>query len=203
MAAAASTTPTTTRKDETVSYEVDKTIQHTKGPIGGIKRLTAAVVVNYRKQTDDKGKATTAALSQQEMEQINSLVREAMGFNKERGDSLNIVNTAFSEPEKEIIGEPPLWKQPENIALAKETGKYLLLAGLMGYLFFGVLKPMLRDAMQARPAPELASLPSAGSAADRVGTGPTGDPLQLARKIAREDPKIVANVVKNWVTKDG
>jgi flagellar M-ring protein FliF len=58
------------------------------------------------------------------MEQINALVREAMGYSKERGDSLNVVNAAFNEPVVEPVAELPMWKQPENISLAKEIGKY-------------------------------------------------------------------------------
>ncbi len=195
--------PTTAKKDESVAYEVDKTIQHTRAPVGGIKRLTAAVVVNHRKQVDKDGKATTTPLSEKDMGEINALVREAMGFSKDRGDSLNILNTAFNEPEKETIAEVPFYKQPDNIQLAKDLGKYLLFAGLIGYLYFGVLKPMLNRALDAAPPPEPVPQLGGDNEAELLG-GPAerGDNLQLARKIARDDPKIVANVVKSWVTKD-
>ena len=195
--------PTTAKKDESVAYEVDKTIQHTRSPVGGIKRLTAAVVVNHRKQVDKDGKATTTPLSEKDLGEINALVREAMGFSKDRGDSLNILNTAFNEPEKETIAEVPFYKQPDNIQLAKDLGKYLLFAGLIGYLYFGVLKPMLNRALDAAPPPEpLPQIAGDNEAELLAGPGERGDNLQLARKIAREDPKIVANVVKSWVTKD-
>ena len=80
------------------------------------------------------------------MGEINALVREAMGYSKERGDSINIVNTAFNEPEKVAVAETPFYKQPDNIQMAKDAGKYLLFALLIGYLYFGVLKPMLNKA---------------------------------------------------------
>ena len=203
QAAANNQGPTTAKKDESVAYEVDKTIQHTRAPVGGIKRLTAAVVVNHRKQVDKDGKATTTPLSEKDMGEINALVREAMGFSKDRGDSLNILNTAFNEPEKETIAEVPFYKQPDNIQLAKDLGKYLLFAGLIGYLYFGVLKPMLNRALDAAPPPEPVPQLASDNEAELLG-GPAerGDNLQLARKIARDDPKIVANVVKSWVTKD-
>jgi len=197
----AGTAPTSMRKEEATSYEVDKTIKHTKNPVGSVKRMTAAVVVNFRKQTDDKGKSTMVARPPEQLEQINALVREAMGFSKERGDSLNIVNAAFDEPVREPVAELPLWKQPDNIALAKEIGRYLAFAALAGYLFFGVLKPMLRRAIEARalPAPQAAPMPQVEMA---TGEEPGGDSLVRARKLAREDPKIVANVVKSWVSTD-
>ena len=204
-AAGANATPSSTRKDEAIAYEVDKTIQHTRASTGGIKRLTAAIVVNHRRQVDKDGKATTAPLTEKDLGEINALVREAMGFNKERGDSLNIVNTAFSEPEKLAAADTPFYKQPDNIQLAKDTGRYLLFALLIGYLYFGVLKPMLNKAIESVPAPPPPpALPGAEEApllAGPQGAG-HGDALETARKIAREDPKIVANVVKSWVTKD-
>ncbi len=205
VASSASTTPTSSRKDESASYEVDKTIQHTKNPVGGIKRLTAAVVVNYRKQTDKDGKTTAVAIPAPEMEQINALVREAMGYSKDRGDSVNVVNVAFNEPEKEVAPpELPFWKQPDTIATAKDIGRYTAFTLLVAYLVFGVLRPALRRASeradiaaaQALTAPALASaLPAPGGSGD--------DALQRARQLAQQDPRVVANVVKGWVTKNG
>ena len=74
--------PISTRKDSTINYEIDKTIRHTKQSVGTIKRLSAAVVINHRK--DAKG--LVKPLADAELKQINELVREAMGFNKDRGE---------------------------------------------------------------------------------------------------------------------
>ena len=194
-------TPTSTRKDESTSYEVDKTIQHTRNPVGEIKRMTAAVVLNHRRQTDDKGKSTSTPLSPQEMEQVNALIKEAMGFNGKRGDSLNVVNAAFNEPERETVPEVAWWKEPDTISIAKETGKYLLLVALLGYAFFGVLRPGMRRALEPMNAPEMQAI--GGPPGAPMIEAQRGDPLQLARKMARDDPKVVANVVKSWVSKDG
>lgn len=197
----ASSGPVSVRKDESVAFEVDKTIQHTKAATGTIKRMTAAVVVNHRRSVGADGKATFTPLPQAEMEQIGALVREAMGYSKERGDSLNVVNAAFNEPEREVVPELPLWKQPDNIAMAKDAGRYLLFALLIGYLVFGVLRPALRRAAEHAPA-----LPEPGSvvAGQHIPahSAPGEDPLMRARRIAREDPKIVANVVKTWVNQN-
>ena len=190
--------PSSSRKDETIAYEVDKKIEHTRGQIGGLRRMTAAVVINHRR-TQEAGKSTSAPLSEKEMGEINALVREAMGYSKERGDSVNVVNAAFNEPIVEAPVELPLWKQPDNIALAKEIGRYALFAIVIAYLFFGVVRPMLRQAAErvaAMPMPALA-------APEPTAPAPGGpDPLQRARQLARDDPKIVANVVKGWVSRD-
>jgi len=204
--AAAPSAPVNARKDESIAYEVDKKIEHTKAPVGGVRRMTAAVVVNYRKQTEKDGKSTQAALSEKEMEQITALVREAMGFNKERGDSLNVVNAPFNEPERQAVAEVPLWKQPDNIQMAKDAVRYLVFAAVIAYLFFGVIRPMWRQASAMQPTMEL--LPQAvtvnapASSATAPPPAQNTDALERARKIAREDPKIVATVVKSWVTKD-
>jgi flagellar M-ring protein FliF len=198
-----SATPTSTRKDSNTAYEVDKKIEHTRASVGGVRRMTAAVVVNYRRQVDTSGKATSAALSAQEMEQITALAREAMGFNKDRGDSLNVANAAFNEPEREAPVETPFWKAPENISFAKEIGRYTLFGALILYLFFAVIRPMLRQAAEQATAPPQPEYMPASEAEAAVGQPrPTAEQLQRARQLARDDPKVVANVVRGWVTHD-
>src|SRR6266700_4408791 len=148
--------------------------------------MTAAVVLNFRTKIDDKGKATSNALAPQEIEQINALIKEAMGFNATRGDSLNVVNTAFNAPEREVIPEIAWWKHPENIATVKEIGRYALLAALLGYFIFGVLRPGLRRALKAGSAAELQALSGvAGSPTSSLVAEQRSDQMLLARKLAR------------------
>lgn len=199
---AAASGPVSSRKDESVAFEVDKTIQHTRTATGGIRRLTAAVVVNHRRSVVD-GKASYAPLPAEEIDKLNALVREAMGFSKERGDSLNVVNAAFTEPEREAVPELPLWKQPDNIAMAKDAGRYLAFAALVAYLVFGVLRPALRRATAALPAPDAAPVLAGQHIPAGAAEAQGEDPLARARRLAREDPKIVANVVKSWVNQNG
>lgn len=197
-----------TRKDATVNYEVDKTIQYVQQGVGGLKRLSVAVVVNYRKSVDKDGKVTMKPLAEAEKAQITTLVKEAMGFNQERGDSVNVVNTPFATAEQEVLPEPPLWKQPENVALAKDTGKYLLMALALLVLYLKLLKPLLKklseSVPQALPAPgQQAALQHAGGEMVALPSGAQArsyqDNLTRAQKMASEDPRVVANIVKTWV----
>jgi flagellar M-ring protein FliF len=189
------------RRDSTVNYEVDKTIRHTRQPVGTIKRLSVAVVVNHRKQVDAEGKVATKPLEPAELEQINALVKEVMGYNKERGDSLNVTNSAFSLPEVEPAAEVPLWKQPETIATAKDIGRNVLIAAIALFLVLGVLKPLLTKLSERPPAPIImpAEAEAAASGQRRVGFE---DDLNAVKQMARQEPQIVANVVKDWVTGD-
>src|SRR5690606_9394345 len=102
----------TGRREAVTNYELDKTVRVTRDATGTIKRLSAAIVVNPRRSVDEAGKPVLTALSAAEVESINALVREAIGFNQARGDSINVVNAPFSEPERIEPVEVPAWQQP-------------------------------------------------------------------------------------------
>ncbi|MEA5096917.1 MAG: flagellar basal-body MS-ring/collar protein FliF, partial [Burkholderiaceae bacterium] len=198
--------PLKTQKDATVNYEVDKTIRYTQQPMGGVKRLTVAVVVNYKRQTDNDGKISLVPLSDAEKTQIADLVKEAMGYNKDRGDSLNVVNSPFAT--KDAVEEPPIWKRPETLALAKDIGKYVLLGLVLLYIFLAFLRPMLRKLSQTIKSAATAKTISdetdaivnlsSKSKAERPARG-YEENLGAAKQMAKQDPKVVANVIKNWV----
>lgn len=198
--AGASAAPTNTQRDSTINYEVDKTIKHTRQPVGTIKRLSVAVVVNYRKVTDADGKVTYKPLSKEEMTQINALVKEVMGYNQARGDSLNVTNSAFSVPDVVPVPVVPLWKRPETIATAKDVGRNLLIAGLVLFLVLGVLRPLLTKLSEVPPpAPALAAADAEVSVQRETVYA---NDLDAAKQLARSEPKLVANVVRDWVASD-
>ena len=210
-------TPISAHKESTVNYEVDRTIRHTTLPVGMIKRLSVAVVVNNRKLTDPKGKVSYKPLTDAEKTQINDLVRDAMGFDANRGDTLNVQNAAFNV-EKAVVEEIPMWKQPDMIDLAKDAAKYLLIATIMLIVIFGIIKPALRPLFTVTAKDDEERHDAAGGTGggiditegdDFTQSGsdlpqqPTVQPyeqgLQAARQIAQDDPRIVASVIKDWV----
>ena len=139
--------------------------------------------------------------------QITDLVKEAMGYNKDRGDSLNVVNSPFASADKEPIVDVPFWKNPDTIQMLKEIGKYALAAAALLYLFFVVLKPMLKKIIDNLNAPPVALIESQHDLVqqgDHVEIQPRNyqQNLNLAKQLARDDPKIVANVIKTWVGKN-
>jgi flagellar M-ring protein FliF len=207
---------TSTRRESTINYELDKTVRHTRTPTGSVKRLSAAVVVNYRRvattpaATDAKGgkaaaenaKPVLQPLSAEEMASINALVKEAMGFNAARGDSLNVVNVAFSGEEPTPAPELPIWKDPETVQMARDVGKPLALLALGVVLFFTVLRPALRSlaatGRAANGAPEGELLPGPRNSGTTLDAS-----LNATRQIARQDPRVVAGVVRHWVSGNG
>jgi len=204
--------PVSTRKDATINYEVDRTIRHVKQSVGTVRRLSAAVVVNHRKEIGKDGKAATKPLSDNEIKQINDLVREAMGFNKERGDTLSVANAPFTASERADDGLP-LWKDPDLLSLLKDLVKYGAIAGIIAYLLLKVVKPLVATMMTPRAgeagprgAPGLAGGAGAaaayGAMAGEEGEGHPAsafeEKLQRAKTVATQDPKAVANIIKDW-----
>ena len=191
------------QKDMTVNYEVDKTVRYVQQPMGGIKRLSVAVVVNYKRDVAKDGKVSMKPLTDDEKNQITDLVKEAMGFNKDRGDSLNVVNSPFAGAEKEVIPETPIWKRPEALTWGVSIGKWVLGAAILAYLFFGVLKPLLAKIAKTfeTPPPQEDAIVHIQHEVEPMGSRPRSyaDNLDAAKTLAKNDPKMVANVVKAWV----
>ncbi|HYR25517.1 MAG TPA: flagellar basal-body MS-ring/collar protein FliF, partial [Aquabacterium sp.] len=102
------------RREAVTNYEVDKTVRVTRNATGTIKRLNAAVVLNHRTVTDAKGKTSTQPIPQEELDKLTALVREAIGVDDRRGDSIKVVNTPF-QIVKEEEDKTPLWKSPETV----------------------------------------------------------------------------------------
>jgi flagellar M-ring protein FliF len=220
---AAPSTPVSDHKDSTTNYELDKTVRHYQQGAGNVRRLSVAVVVNYMPLADGKGHMTMQALPADKLAQVEQLVKDAMGFDAKRGDSVNVVNSQFSVP-VDPNANLPWWRTPEMIALYKQIGTYLGIAAVALFLYFVMVKPALRRAFPPPVETAAAALPGASSAdepmlLDGIPASEKGDDvadsalvsfesekhrfeknLEYARQIARQDPKIVATVVKNWVS---
>jgi len=180
--------PSSTNASATINYEVDRTISHTKESIGQLKRLSVAVVVNYR--TDAEGNAQP--LSAAELEQIQNLVKEAIGYSEARGDSLQVANAPFNNAEPAI----PLWKDPFYQGLAISAGQYLLLLMVLAFIWFKIVKPLIRARQD-----ELAALPSVEMPAAEPAQDDNSYEENLAaiREIAKQDPRAVSMVIRSWM----
>jgi flagellar M-ring protein FliF len=213
---AASANSTNTRKESVVNYEVDKTVRHTRAQVGNVKRLSAAILVNHKRPAptaaDAKADAKDAkpaaavpvAFTEAEVAQMNALVKDAIGFNKERGDSLNLVNAPFSTEPESIATETPMWQRPEAVSIAKESGKALFLLAALAFVVLGIVRPAMRQVAASMSAerdvtPSPAALPGASPLTALPGAASSA--LADVQRIARDDPATVANVVRTWVAK--
>ncbi|WP_300333683.1 flagellar basal-body MS-ring/collar protein FliF [Accumulibacter sp.] len=206
--------PISTSKNSTINYEIDKTIRHVKQSVGTIRRLSAAVVVNQRKEIGKDGKPANRALPDAELKQISDLVKEAMGFNKDRGDTISVANAPFTVVEKEE--GLPAWRDPETVSLAKDLIKYGVIAAIVAYLLLGVVRPLIRTMLERPPGERAAAGgqidviadEEEGEAEEPVKHVPTAaelleKKLTRARALAQQDPQAVANIIKEWMGANG
>lgn len=204
--------PRNTQRNETSNYEVDRTIRHTKRNVGDIQRLSVAVVVNYRALADGK----TQALSAEQMKQIDDLTREAMGFSSQRGDTLNVVNSPFTQSE-ETGGELPFWQQQSFIDQLMSLGRWLLVLLVAWLLWRKAVRPQLiRRQQETQVAAEQARVIQETQDAVEVHLS-KDEQLQQRRANQRmgaevmsqrirdmsdNDPRVVALVIRQWMNND-
>jgi len=193
-AAAPNSAAASSHHEQTTNYEVDKNIRHTRSASGQIRRLTAAVVVNNKPAEGGQGVGTP--WDAKEIENLQMLARQAMGYSEPRGDSLNLVNAPFTQPELAPVEPVPLLQRPDVMALAKEGGKALLFLVLTAIVVFGVLRPAMNSIGTTPVSAEAPSAAPPALAAPSSGATPS---LEGVRQIAKSDPAAVANVVKAWV----
>ena len=207
----------TNKRESTTNYEVDKTVKVVRGSTGAVKRLSAAVVVNYQ-SAEDKGKTVTKALTPEQIEQMTALVRETIGFNRERGDSVNLMNTPFQVTAVPTT-DTPLWKQPEVVDLAKTFAWPVGAVLFAALVLMGLVRPALKGSAPAKAA---AAKPVAGGQLDALEAETPERPalaapsrkdevlpatpeqlrLEDARVLAKENPVAVANILKTWLNGD-
>ncbi len=203
------------KRESTTNYEVDKTVRVTRGNNWAIKRVNAAVVINYQSVTDNKGKVENKPLSAEQLEQMTALVRETVGYNKDRGDSVNLMNAPF-QPATVVADDTPLWKQPETVELARNLAWPLGMSLFAAMVLLGLVRPALKalgqpkaipmagaqlDAVEA-DTPERPALPAPAKQDQQAVATPEQLRLEEARALARSNPVAVANIVKNWVNGD-
>ena len=199
-----------TRRDNVVNYELDKTVRVTRNATGTIRRLNAAVVVNHRVVTDAKGKTTSTPLSSDEIEKLTALVQESIGFSKERGDSVKLINAPFrTEAMPKTADALPLWQQPWLLDLVRASAVPAALVLVALLVIAGVIKPALKaaagpvvgrqlDAVVADPP----NLPSATAVPLALGAPAAAKQLTDARELAKQNPAAVAHIVRGWVGSD-
>ncbi|SEK08324.1 flagellar basal-body MS-ring/collar protein FliF [Achromobacter sp. NFACC18-2] len=187
------------RRDATTNYEVDRTISHIKQPVGNLKRMSVAVVVNYVRDKDGEPQA----LPPEELSKLTNLVREAMGYSETRGDSLNLVNSQFND------GPPPLpmWRDPEMISLFKTILAWLV-GGVLALWLYRKLRRTVTEYLYPPVDPEQAEAERAEAAREAQDlarakeTDRYQDNLERARTMANKDPRAVAMVLRTWMSKD-
>ncbi len=226
------TTPLTTKRHATRNYEVDHTISHSHSQVGQIRRISVAVIMDDAVRTD-LNPPQRIARSPEEMERIRALVREAVGYDTQRGDSVSVVNLSF-KPDfgREGSIETPWWREPWAVDMLRQG----LAALFVLLLILGILRPVMRrmvaevgEEKHAPPPPpppeeeELRELMPAGEGASEEESEPPEDQLNLSHKatpwldapqhdyessldhvrfLIKEEPKMVSEILRDWILAD-
>ncbi|MEQ5126630.1 flagellar basal-body MS-ring/collar protein FliF [Providencia rettgeri] len=210
-----------TQRDETTNYEVDRKISHTQRQIGVVDRLSVAVIVNYQSQEGEKG-PEMKPLPPEMLQQIDALTREAMGYSAQRGDSINITNSLFTD-DTPVVEEPSLLNNPQVIGQALDYGKILLIALIAWFMWRFGIKPQwvkYRKTQQAQIDAEISIANASQVKAPFVVEEEISEDMdektrrrltrqrvsaeiqsQRIREMAEKDPQVVAMVIRQWLGK--
>jgi len=203
---ASSAGPDNSAKQSTRNYEIDRTLAYTKGLPGQLKRLSVAVVVDNARVTDAEGNAKETPLTPEQIANITRLVKDTVGFDEKRGDSVSVINQSFhpvEEVEEGPLTSVPLWERPIVMDAAK------ILAGLivLVILVLQVIKPLAKGLLAPpqyannggdMPMQQMQMLAPAGGGAVNYE-----QQVADARAAVTQDARRVSQVVKGWVAEDG
>ncbi|RPD88664.1 flagellar basal-body MS-ring/collar protein FliF [Luteimonas sp. 100069] len=206
-------------RSSTRNYELDRTLSHTRQPPGRIRRVSAAVLVDHVPRTGADGATSTQPLTAAELQRIEALVRQAVGFDEARGDTVSVMNAPFVREQSEGFDAPPWWQNP----MLRDIARLALGALVVLALVFGVVRPAVRQiagpskppapktpmtaevTLLDEPLPALASdtvqidALADGRAQIALPSDAYEDRLRTAREAVKTDSKRVAQVVKGWL----
>ena len=192
------TEPTSESRRATRNYEIDRTLSRKRPGIGTLSRLSVAVLVDSKPAGQD-----AAAPTAEDIERMTTLVKQAIGYNEQRGDSVSVITAAFQIPAGEgTTGGVPVWRNPALFGVLKQ----LLGVALVALIVFTVLRPVARRL--ALPPPPVADLVGgrpgalAGSAPLLQGMNPEQQ-IAAARNLVGQDPRRVAQTMRRWLDGDG
>ena len=206
------------------NYEVDRTIRHLRTTSGNILRLTVAVLVDDRIEVEE-GETTRTPLTKEEIDRLTTLVQQTIGYEPDRGDLVDVINASFTPVEAiEDLPEPSIMDNRWVQFALKWIWPFILIM----VVIFTILRPSIKGLTSyVPPTPELPGAKGGEGADGEVALGPDGEPLaieggeggaaqlghdesiplptdhdekvEFAKSMAQQDPKKVANVVKDWV----
>ena len=198
----------TISRDVTRNYEIDRTLNYTSQPAGTVRRLTVAVLIGDRTVTGTDGKTKKVPLSSDDLTRVTQLVKDAVGFDATRGDSVSVVNESLDADSAPATPEgnfqaPPLWQSPFAWTLLRIVAGFVVVLVLV----LSVLRPLVKSLVspvRLAPAQPLPTAPAALPHGQGQGASAVSHEQQLsqARSLVSQDPKRVAQVVRGWVGSD-
>jgi flagellar M-ring protein FliF len=206
-AATLTKTPDNESIRRTRNFEMDRTLSHTRQATGAVQRLSVAVLIDEKRVTAEDGTVTTEKATPEDLAAMTGLIRDAVGFDEARGDTINVSSMPFyqSPPVEGDEEEPGFLQNPSVQAFGKQglAGALILVIALV------LVRPLLRALGGGAGG---AGVPAYAGAAGGGGAGSPpeqrtplsyDDKISVARQLADKNPERVAQIVRSWVQADG
>lgn len=216
--------PGRNHRESTRNFELDTTISHTSQQSGIIRRLSVSVAVDYQNVTADDGTVVPTPRNQAELENIRRLLQGGVGFDVQRGDSIEVISVPFVREEVAVDTTVPFYLQDWFLQVVKVVMGALLVIVIM----LAIVKPMLQKLMNPADTSDAYDEKALSQGLDlgddldmtastfddkAVGFAPDGtlmlpdlhgdeDLLRAVRALVANEPELSSLVVKNWLAED-
>ncbi|REL28818.1 flagellar basal body M-ring protein FliF [Thalassotalea euphylliae] len=217
--------PSRKHSESTKNYELDESISYVKQQTGVIRRISVSVALDYISSTNAEGETAQAPRSVSELANIRRLLQGSIGFDLQRGDTLEVVTLPFSRIDLGEEEEVPIYEQPWFMqALKLVMGALVIIV-----LIVAVVRPMLKRLIYPDQTPadygdksldshvdlgdETMDMLTSDFDAEAVGFAPDGslqlpdlhrdeDILKAVRALVANEPELSSQVVKSWLSED-
>ena len=183
---ATSSSANETRTEETVNFEISKTIKNHVREAGIIKRLSVAVLIDGKRVTDKDGQLKYEPRNDAEMELLATLVRGAIGFNADRGDTVEVINMEFAEflpPDTPL--DLLIFGLTKNDAFKfAELFVYIIVALLVILM---VIRPLISRALEVMPSAKAEPLLADHVSGRPALAGPGGTGIPAPSELSSEE----------------
>lgn len=212
------------QKESTRNYELDTTISHTKSQTGTLRRLSVSVAVDYKNTLLEDGSIDREPRTQAELANIRRVLQGGVGFDVNRGDTLEVVAIPFNRPELAMPVDIPMWEQ-EWFWRALRIAASLIVVIV---LIFAIIRPMINRLInnEVEEEPEdldlgisaieqdedmqllTADMSTESDFAMRGGSlklpnlHKDEDLLEAVRALVANEPDLTALVIQEWMIED-
>jgi len=207
---------TESKLDEVINYEINRTVSKIVMPVGEIRKLSIAVLVDGKYTKDSKGEEVYQPRDKAELDKLDDLVKKSVGFSAARGDQVVVTDMPFRPSSEDELGPPLPWTK--RVSEFAPYMKYVITLVVLLFLFVFVLRPIInlisdmgRGQQPEAPAPQEAG--EIGEFGEAGGLGEDGQPMadhipektkilteiDLIRQMAARDAKKFAEILRNWI----
>lgn len=212
------------QSNKTLNFEVNRQVIHSKIPEGRIKRLSVAVLVNYKfisadeitsaneENSEQEAVERWVKLDQEELTHIEALARQAMGFSDLRGDSLTVANLKFTDQIEDENAAMVFLQKHEVFDMLKVAIKYLIYILILWFAWRKVLRSIWIKIQRQYLNTDNRSSDSTMASEDKLDYKAHSklqqkifednmQQQQYIRKIVEKDPRVMALIIRGWMNK--